>query len=101
VTHERTLFVSYARADEFLALRLCTLLADAGQDVWLDVTHLPPSFDWWNEVRRAIDQSAGLLFLVSDESSISLSCSRELTYAAARGKPILPIKAEWAAEVNA
>jgi hypothetical protein len=101
VTHQRRLFVSYARADELLALRFCALLGAAGQDVWLDLTHLRSSPDWWNEVRRAIDQSAGVLFLVSNESSRSLSCSRELTHAAARGKPIVPIKTEPATEASA
>jgi hypothetical protein len=32
-------------------------------------------------------------FLVSDQSSRSLACSRELTYAIAHGKPIVRIEA--------
>jgi hypothetical protein len=95
------LFVSYARADEPLALLLCARLACAGQDVWLDLIHLPPGADWWDEARDALDRSAGLLFLVSDQSSRSLSCSRELTYAVARGKPIVRIEAVRAARGEA
>lgn len=91
------LFISYARADASLALRLYELLAGAGQDVWLDMANLRPEIDWWDGVRRAIDQSAVMLFLVSGESSRSMSCSRELAYAVVGGKRIVPIDVEPAA----
>ena len=85
------LFMSYARADASVALRLYEVLAAAGQDVWLDLANLRPGIDWWDGVRRAIDQSAAVLFLVSGESSRSMSCSRELAYTVVCGKRIVPI----------
>ena len=85
------LFISYARADASVALRLYEVLAAAGQDVWLDIANLGPGIDWWDGARRAIDQSAAVLFLVSGESSRSRSCSRELVYTVACGKRIVPI----------
>jgi hypothetical protein len=83
--------MSYARADATAALRVYEALVGAGRDVWLDVANLPLGMDWWHGVRRAIDQSAGVMFLVSDESSRSMSCSQELAYAAARGKRVVPV----------
>jgi hypothetical protein len=92
------LFISYARADEPVALGLYEALVHARQDVWLDKKRLQPGVDWWDCVKLAIDQSSGVLFLVSDESSRSVSCSRELTYAVSCGKRIVPIDIEPAAE---
>jgi hypothetical protein len=96
VTPRGGLFISYARADASVALRLYELLAGAGQDVWLDMANLRPGIAWWDGVRRAIDQSAVVLFLVSDESSRSVSCSQELAYAVVCGKRIVPIDGERA-----
>ena len=84
--------MSYARADEGVAVRVYEALMDADHDVWLDTARLPPGLDWWEGVRRAIDQCLGVLFLVSEESSRSPSVLRELAFAVARGKPIVPIE---------
>ena len=89
--------MSYARADAPVALRLYEVLAAAGQDVWLDVANLRPGIDWWDGVRRAIDQSAVVLFLVSGESSRSMSCSREVAYAVMCGKRVVPVDVGQAA----
>jgi hypothetical protein len=85
------LFMSYARADEPVALRVYEALAGAGQDVWLDMAKLRPGADWQEGVRLAIDHCVGVLFLLSDESLRSTSCSQELAYAVARGKRIVPM----------
>lgn len=92
MTRRGGLFMSYARADEGVAVRVYEALTDADQDVWLDTARLPPGLDWWEGVRSAIDQCLGVLFLVSDESSRSTSVFRELAFAVARGKPIVPIE---------
>lgn len=85
--------MSYAHADARIALHLHDVLTSAGHDVWLDMANLPPGVDWWDGVRRAIDLSADVLFLVSGESSRSTSCLRELAYASTRDKRIVRINA--------
>jgi TIR domain len=90
--------MSYARVDEPVALRVYEALAGAGQDVWLDKAKLRAGVDWWEGVRRAIDHCVGVLFLASDESWRSMSCSQELAYAVARGKRIVPIATDAAAQ---
>ena len=93
------LFMSYAHADEPVALRIYEALVDSGQDVWLDMAKLRAGVHWWEGVKRAIDHCVGVLFLASDESWRSTSCSQELAYAVARGKRIVPITtdadAQW------
>jgi hypothetical protein len=98
MTPRRGLVMSYARADAPIALGVYELFADAGEDIWLDLANLEPGLDWWEGVRRAIDQSFGVVFLVSDESSRSMACSQELAYAIACGKRIVPIAVEPAAQ---
>ena len=85
------LFLSYAHADELVALRVYEALTQAGRDVWLDLESLEPATDWWKGVKAAIDRCTAVLFLASDESSGSVSCSRELAYAAAQAKRIVAI----------
>jgi hypothetical protein len=89
--------MSYARADEPVAIHVYEALTGAGRDVWLDRAKLRPRIDWWEGVRSAIDQCAGVLLVVSDDSSRSISCSREVAYALERGKPIVRIGVEPAA----
>lgn len=84
-------FISYARADEQTAVRIYETLATAGEEAWLDIANLRPGLDWWETVKRAIDQCVAVLLLVSDESTRSMSCSLELAYAAVRGKQVHPI----------
>jgi len=86
--------MSYARADEPVAIHVYEALSGAGQHVWLDLAKLRRGVDWWERVRRAIDQCVGVLLLVSNESSNSRSCSRELEYAIARDKQIMQIGVE-------
>jgi TIR domain len=94
MTARGNLFMSYARADEPVAVRLYEALTAAGQDVWLDVARLRHGSDWWEGVRCAIDQCVGVLLIQSEESLRSISCSRELAYAVARGRPIVGIDIE-------
>jgi hypothetical protein len=86
--------MSYARADEPVAIQVYEALTGAGQDVWLDMAKLRRGIDWWEVVRCAIDQCVVVLLLGSDESSRSMSCSRELAHAVACGKPIVRIGIE-------
>jgi hypothetical protein len=94
------LFLSYARADEPVAARLYDALTGAGQEVWFDVVRLRPGTDWWKGVRCAIDHCSGLVLLVSDESSRSNSCARELAFAVARGKQITSLDITTASVVE-
>ena len=94
LTH--AIFMSYARTDVPVALRIYDTLAVAGHEVWLDAYDLRPGVDWWAAARRAIDQCTSVLFLVSPESSRSFWCGQELAYAASRGKQIVRFHADRA-----
>jgi hypothetical protein len=39
--------MSYARADELVAIHVYEALTGAGRDVWLDRAKLRPRIDWW------------------------------------------------------
>jgi hypothetical protein len=84
------LFVSYSRADAGL---VDTLVADAetlGHEVWVD-RQLSGGSPWWAEVLRQIEECDVFVYALSPDAVTSRACSSEYRYAAALGKPILPV----------
>jgi hypothetical protein len=83
-------FVSYSHAD---LPRVRTLVADLGalrQAAWWD-HRLTPGQDWWNEICSRIRGCRLFIFALSVASTRSEACRRELAYAEALNKPILPV----------
>jgi hypothetical protein len=89
------IFISYARADGVHAAdSVERLLTESGFAVWRDVRDLEPTADFSVEIERAIAASAAVVVCVT--SSIALASSsfvrREILYAQAKGRPIIPIR---------
>jgi TIR domain len=85
------LFMSYVREDLFFVQELVSALKDAGRQAWIDVEGLFPGEDFWPEITRAIDAATIFVFVMTPESVTSRFCLRELAWAEARGKRIIPL----------
>ena len=86
-------FLSYARQDGAnAARRLAASLAEAGHAVWWDQRNLDPFRDFTAEIELAIE--AAKVVLVAVTSGVRRADSfvrREIGYALALGKPIVPL----------
>jgi TolB-like protein len=85
------LFISYSRKNTKQATELAELLRQDGHGVWLDQHALEGASNWSQEITEAIWGCSALIVLISRDSIESVNVAREVTIAAERGKPILPI----------
>src|SRR5262249_42583707 len=68
LTAKRHIFVSYANEDRDVAERVAFSLRGRGIAVFLDKDDLPAGGDYDSRIYAAIEQSAGMVFLVSPAS---------------------------------
>jgi tetratricopeptide (TPR) repeat protein len=96
-------FVSYSRVDsEEFARRLTDKLIGGppSYPVWLDVRDLQPGGDWDKQIRDAIRECQGLLFLMTQDSVRDYSgCEDEWTWALKYKKQIIPLRFDSNAEL--
>ncbi len=85
-----TIFLSYARQDAALAQTLATDLRKLKNTVWLD-EEVSGGQTWWDHILEQIRACDIFVFALSPTALESLACRRESEYAAALGKPVLPI----------
>jgi hypothetical protein len=96
-----SVFVSHASRDTALPL-YDMLLADlrrrSRHEVWVDA-ELAGGQLWWDEICRQIRGCSLFLVVVSPHLKKSDACARELDYATALSKPVLPVRitqvADW------
>jgi TIR domain len=86
-----SVFESYSRADESPAAQIAGDLGEIGLDVWRD-QRLSGGQEWWDTILHSIRSADVFLFVVSDNSLDSVPCTRELEYADALGKRVLPVR---------
>ncbi len=86
----RSVFLSYSREDAAVVAALEADLESVGGDVWRDRL-LSGGQDWWNTILQRIRSADVFVTVVSPASVRSLPCARELAYALALGKAVLPV----------
>lgn len=86
----RQLFISYARENKSVVEALVRDLDALGYDAWFDFA-LRGGQSWWDEILRRIATSDAFLAVVSEQTLNSVACKRELEWAVALNKPILPL----------
>lgn len=93
-------FISYAREDLAFVAHLHAALKKAEREPRWDQDHeiVPFSSPWWLEIQDAIDGSDKFVFVISPDSVESGPCARELAYAVAGGKQVIPIVRRTPAE---
>ena len=84
------LFVSYARLDKEAVNGLVAELAAKGVSLWID-RNLIGGEEWLFELERQLNGCAAVLACVSPSFVASKYCSREVHYADALGRPIVPV----------
>jgi hypothetical protein len=83
-------FVSYSREDAVAAEALANDIRALGYVAWFD-QELAGGQAWWNEILASIRNSDAFVFVLTPQSLSSTACVREYSYAAALGRPILPV----------
>lgn len=86
-----SVFLSYSRADEALAVSVAKDLTDAGVNVWRD-ERLSGGQSWWDAILTAVRDADAVVFVLSARSLNSEPCARERAYAEALGKAVLPVR---------
>lgn len=89
-----TYFLSYARLDESIALRLADKLLAAGVSVWVDQYDIRPSQPWDRAVETAVRGCQGMIVVLSPRSAASPNVADEVCVAIDGGKDIIPILIE-------
>jgi TIR domain len=96
-------FISYWREDaKDFAQQLADQLAAAppSYPVWLDVRDLQPGGDWDIQIKDALQTCGGVLFVMTADSVDDHSATRsEWVWALKYKKPVIPLRAEAAAEL--
>jgi tetratricopeptide (TPR) repeat protein len=88
---ERYLFISHSRQDAELSEKICNLLESQGLSCWIAPRDVRPGFYWDEEILDAIDQSVGLVLVLTKHANASLNVKREIERAASAGKAIFPL----------
>lgn len=88
----RRVFVSYSHLDVAVVERLERDLDSLGCDVWCD-RELSGGQRWWDGILENIRGCDVFVFAISESSARSEACNRELGYATALAKPVLPVLA--------
>ena len=89
----RQLFISYARENKPDVEALVRDLHALGYQTWVD-SSLRGGQTWWHEILRRIADSDVFVAIVSGHTLSSVACKRELEWALALNKPVLPLAVE-------
>ncbi len=89
----RKLFVSYARENKRDIDQLVEHLNMMGYSTWVDEA-LRGGQDWWQEILQRIADSDAFIATISHAALNSTACQRELDWAEALGKPVVPVAIE-------
>jgi hypothetical protein len=84
------LFVSYARNDRDVVYPLIEALSNRGVSIWTDRRMLGGD-DWLAELEAELIKCSGVLVLMSRSFMSSKYCHREVHFADALNKPLIPI----------
>ena len=85
------IFISYAREDIDFVRVLHSAFDKISRDVWVDWEGIPPTAEWFNEIRTAIEAADAFVFIISPDSIRSEVCNREISHAIEHNKRLVPI----------
>ena len=91
IQSDSKVFISYSRKNRDFALRLVESLKANNLDVWIDLDAIPPSAEWWAEIKNGIDQADTFVPILTPEMLSSAVCTFEMDYAIKNNKRIIPL----------
>ena len=89
----RNFFLSYSRADKDRLGHLLRGLDRLHHHVWMD-EQLEGGQQWWDEVLGQIRGADAMIIALSPAALESTACLLEFRYAAALGRPVVPVMIE-------
>ncbi len=87
-------FISYSTKDKSVADAACHALEARGVRCWIAPRDIPYGSEWSEQIVEAIDKAGALVLVFSSNANGSSQVKRELSNAADRGIPILPLRIE-------
>jgi hypothetical protein len=94
----KRVFVSYSRRDSSVVRQLAEGLERRGHDVWIDVEDIAVGA-WAGRIVDAIRQSDVFLLVITPASAASREVAKEVSLAASRHVPIIPVVVAPPAEI--
>jgi hypothetical protein len=88
------IFLSYSTTDRLFAEDLLGRLEARGVKVWIAPRDVRPGCDYSEELQDAIESSAAVVALISDDANRSRHVRAEIEIAFSRGKPLFPVRFE-------
>ncbi|MEM6530126.1 MAG: TIR domain-containing protein, partial [Chloroflexota bacterium] len=83
--------ISYSRRDKDFVEKLERAIRKTGREIWIDWEDIPPTVDWWEEIKAGIEAAHTIVFVVSPDSVHSEVCYREIAHAVDMNKRIVPV----------
>jgi hypothetical protein len=84
-------FISYAQAQQLQAEKVCELLEERKIRCWIATRDIAAGTDWVDRIPQAVEQAELVIVLLSPEALSSDWVDRELNWAIARNRPLLPV----------
>ena len=75
-------FISYSRKDVAFAQQLYEALTQSARECWIDLKGIPPTAEWLEEIRGAIDGADAFVFILSPDWCASDVCQTRSRMAA-------------------
>ncbi|MBI4964111.1 MAG: TIR domain-containing protein [Desulfomonile tiedjei] len=85
------IFISYSRKDKAFAARLHEALKARQREAWVDLEDIPPTAEWREKIKAGIEGARAFVFVLSPDSMASPECLKEVDYAAASHKRLIPV----------
>jgi TolB-like protein/Flp pilus assembly protein TadD len=92
----RQVFISYASPDAPLAQKICAALEAAGILCWIAPRDVVPGTLYAEGIVRALDDTAVLVLILSEQAVASAHVGRELERAASKRHPIIALRTDSA-----
>jgi TIR domain len=84
-------FISYSHRDQLFALQLVGALAQREYTAWFDKNDVFPAGEFREDIKAGIEEAGAFIFILSPDSIVSEECGKELDYAQACGKKLIPL----------
>ena len=84
-------FVSYSRRDKEFVRVLHDALTKSHYNTWIDWEDIPPTADWWAEIKAGIEETHTFIVVITSESVASRVCRDEIDHAVLHSKRIIPV----------
>ena len=85
------LFISYASTHRTRVIELASDLTSLGHEGWFD-RELTGGQSWWDHILERIRECDAVVLVLTSEALDSEACRRELSYALALGRTVLPVR---------